>query len=187
MDTATLPIIKSKRRGSGKNKGSEFERRVCRALSLWISRGRDQDLFWRSTTSGARATSVKDRKLAHVAGDISAYKEKGFVLTKDYFIECKSYTNLQYAQFCAQEQSVLGKFWAVAQRQAISFNRAPLLIAKQNRCPVMILMQPNHWRRFGEPGTWYLANQSVVMMRFQEFVEHARTDQLGVRERFASN
>jgi hypothetical protein len=38
-------------------KGSAFERDICKELSLWWSEGETDDVFWRTSGSGARATS----------------------------------------------------------------------------------------------------------------------------------
>ena len=42
--------------GYGKQKGGEYERTVCKKLSLWVSNGTRDDIFWRSAMSGGRAT-----------------------------------------------------------------------------------------------------------------------------------
>jgi hypothetical protein len=48
---------KKKRVSRGKRgKGSGFEREMSKMLSLWWTKGKREDVFWRSTTSGARAT-----------------------------------------------------------------------------------------------------------------------------------
>jgi hypothetical protein len=39
-----------------KNKGSGFEREICKQLGLWWSKGKRDDIFWRSANSGGRAT-----------------------------------------------------------------------------------------------------------------------------------
>src|SRR5215216_6431446 len=44
----------AKRRCAGK--GPQWEREVCRALSLWVTNGERVDVFWRSAMSGGRAT-----------------------------------------------------------------------------------------------------------------------------------
>jgi hypothetical protein len=44
------------RKGGGKQKGSQFERDVCRELSLWVSHGKQEDVYWRSAMSGGRST-----------------------------------------------------------------------------------------------------------------------------------
>ena len=54
------------RKGGGKAKGSSFERLICKELSLWITGGEHQDVFWRSAMSGGRSTVAmkKGDKLA---------------------------------------------------------------------------------------------------------------------------
>jgi len=44
------------RKGGGKAKGASFERDICRRLSLWVSAGKQEDVFWRSAMSGGRST-----------------------------------------------------------------------------------------------------------------------------------
>jgi hypothetical protein len=41
---------------NGKRKGNNFERGICTKLSEWWSHGRRDDIFWRSHSSGGRAT-----------------------------------------------------------------------------------------------------------------------------------
>jgi hypothetical protein len=54
-------------------KGSSFERQFCRALSLWVSKGVDENIYWRTSGSGGWAT----RKRAKIQlGDITCYPEK---------------------------------------------------------------------------------------------------------------
>jgi hypothetical protein len=73
----------------GKTKGNRFEREVCTALSEWWA-GRD-DVFWRSTTSGARATSRgkrgKDTFGQH--GDVAFTHPLGKALLRLVTIELK--------------------------------------------------------------------------------------------------
>lgn len=40
----------------GKGKGSAFEREICKTLSLWWTKDKRDDVFWRSSNSGGRAT-----------------------------------------------------------------------------------------------------------------------------------
>jgi hypothetical protein len=42
-------------------KGGVFERDICRELSLWWTRGGRDDVFWRTSGSGARATTRAKR------------------------------------------------------------------------------------------------------------------------------
>lgn len=60
-------------------KGSQYEREFCKAISVWWSRSGDDDLFWRTHGSGARATSRTGRGLrtAGQYGDICAVDKRG--------------------------------------------------------------------------------------------------------------
>jgi hypothetical protein len=134
---------------ASKAKGSGFERLVCRRLSLWVSHGKNEDLFWRSSLSGGRAT-VAQRKGRNVrqAGDICSVAPEGHVLTDDYFIECKSYRNLGIGQFLVSDKGSLVKFWKVACKEARNYGRRPMLIVKQNSLPILVIVKTGCLSRF---------------------------------------
>jgi len=72
-------------------KGSQFERDICRQLSTWWTYGEQDDVFWRSSQSGGRAT-VRARKGLRTAGsygDIAALDPIGEPLIKTFTIELK--------------------------------------------------------------------------------------------------
>ncbi len=130
------------KKGRGKSKGSSFEREVCKKLSYWISGGNEDDLFWRSAMSGGRATvsAKKGKKLNRHAGDITATAPEGHVLTDYWFVECKFYTNLNLPLFLLFSAGPLAKFWRTAKREAKRFDKIPMLIAKQNRSPTILIV-----------------------------------------------
>lgn len=76
---------------NGKIKGSDFEREICKLLSLWWTAGKRDDVFWRSQTSGARATSRAKRgsKTHGQHADIAAVDPIGSPLTDVFSIEVK--------------------------------------------------------------------------------------------------
>lgn len=88
-----------KKRGNPK-KGGAYEREKCKDLSLWFSKPffdepRD-DIFWRTSASGARATirMKKDIKTANSCGDVMALHRIGRKLTKICMFELKrGYSN----------------------------------------------------------------------------------------------
>jgi hypothetical protein len=47
--------LKKKRKGRGMAKGSNFEREICKKISLWWTDGDRDDIYWRTSGSGARA------------------------------------------------------------------------------------------------------------------------------------
>ena len=69
---------------NGSAKGSAFERSVCKTLSLWFSKGKRDDLFWRTSGSGARATvrGKKGKSTISGHGDIEATCSEGKLLTE---------------------------------------------------------------------------------------------------------
>ena len=77
-----------------KGKGSKFERSMCKLLSIWWA-GRD-DIFWRTSQSGGRATERKKKGLATAGsyGDMTAIDELGRPFDDFFVMEFKKgYTN----------------------------------------------------------------------------------------------
>lgn len=139
-----------------KQKGSAFEREVCRDLSLWVSDGAKTDLFWRSAMSGGRATvGRKKGELLRVAGDICAVTPEGHFLTDKYYVECKFYKDLDIGSFFTKQKGKLASFWQECSAQAKHYKKEPMLIAKQNLIPTLILMN-------GHPNPFAYAYHSNV-------------------------
>lgn len=129
------------RAGGGKQKGASFERKVCVDLSLWISKGADKGLFWRSSMSGGRSTVAmkKGDKLASQAGDISAVHEMGHKLVNEFYVECKTYKTLNLESFIKGKGKLID-FWKHAVKDAKQYGKEPILVAKQNLYPTMAVM-----------------------------------------------
>ena len=74
-----------------KTKGSKFERDICKQLSLWWTGGKRDDVFWRTTTSGARATTrrKKGQGTKNQYGDVQATDPIGQPLIDLCTIEIK--------------------------------------------------------------------------------------------------
>src|SRR5688572_3527363 len=72
-------------------KGSAFERSICRQLSLWWSGGKHDDLFWRSATSGARATTraKSGKRTAGHCGDVVATDSSAQPFISFFTVELK--------------------------------------------------------------------------------------------------
>lgn len=75
----------------GNNKGSSFERKICKRLSLWWTNGERDDVFWRSAQSGGRATfrAQKGKTTFGSYGDIAAVDPIGLPLLKVFTMELK--------------------------------------------------------------------------------------------------
>jgi len=72
-------------------KGTDFERLISKKLSLWFCEDKRDDLFWRTSQSGGRATQRLKSGVSTInsCGDIAALSEEGFELTKHILIELK--------------------------------------------------------------------------------------------------
>ena len=74
-----------------KTKSSKCERDICKQLSLWWTGHKRDDVFWRTTTSGARATirSKRGRGTKNQYGDVQATDPIGQPLIDLCTIEIK--------------------------------------------------------------------------------------------------
>ena len=74
-----------------KSKGNNFERLICKKLSLWYSENKRDDIFWRTSGSGSRATQrMKNESLTiNSCGDVCALDETGAKFINNYLIELK--------------------------------------------------------------------------------------------------
>lgn len=127
------------KKGGGKAKGASFERDICKALSLWLSDGVNEDHLWRSAMSGGRSTvaAAKGKRLADQAGDISAITPLGHRLTSKFMIELKFYRDLGFTTLYKQKGN-LAKFWLTARAEAKRYDKLPMLIAKQNQQDILV-------------------------------------------------
>jgi len=112
----------------GKQKGNEFERKVCKKLSLWISNGERDDIFWRSAGSGSRATVSKT---VRGTGDIVAIDPLGFPLIDRFVIECKNHRKLDRAKIYS--------FYIKLLDQCINIDLYPLLIFKESYKEIKVI------------------------------------------------
>ena len=133
------------RSGGSSQKGSAFERKVCRQLSHWLSNGKRDDLFWRSAMSGGRATLGLKKGIVRVtqAGDVTAIDGRGLgaQFLKRFVVECKHVKNLELANLVAKQTGAFVKHWLKHEREAQAHQRAPFLVARQNRFPTLLFLQ----------------------------------------------
>lgn len=164
--------------GAGKVKGAEFERQTCKQLSLWISKGAREDIFWRSAMSGGRATIGLAEGKSHTSqsGDISAVDVLGFKFTERFYIECKHYKDLQLKNILYDGPSKLLTFWKDSVTTASAFRKSPILIAKENRIPTFIVLDDFGVRFFNGLSTTWQVNVPMYdasVFLFDEFLKAA--------------
>lgn len=155
---------------NGKSKGATYERHIAKLLSLWVTNGEREDVYWRSAMSGGRAT-VRNRNSDKIevrqAGDICSVAPEGHVLTDAYYLELKHVKKLSLDQFIIKDTGPLANFWKVAKREAKKHKKLPIIIARQNGWPDLVIAQSGHFntwttpiahRRKGDIGISYLAD-----------------------------
>jgi hypothetical protein len=120
---------------ASKAKGSLFERKVCVALSLWVTANARKDVFWRSAMSGGRAT-VRGLDVRQ-AGDVCAVAPEGHVFCQRYYVECKHLKSLDF-HCLLKGTGMLHKHFADTAKKAIKRRLTPLLIARQNGTPIIL-------------------------------------------------
>ena len=160
--------------GYGKSKGASFERAVCRELSLWMSEGEHEDLYWRSAMSGGRSTvaAAKGKRLAAQAGDISCVNELGHALTDKFLIECKSWKDLNFVSLIKPGGNLV-KFWLETKAFADQYQKHPMLIAKQNQQPTCVCLNKVVRKLLLGPFHLYVPELDLYIIRFKDFIEKA--------------
>lgn len=169
--------------GKGKQKGSAFEREVCKALSLWVSGGKRDDVYWRSAMSGGRAT-LRSKKFGRArrggtqVGDLSAVHPMGSVLLKHFVTECKFYKNLKFGNFLFKKGGLLQLFWKQLLKKADHEVKLPMLIAKQNKYPTVVLLDPEGFQLLYANAKYhrriaYVLKQRCHILLLEEFVQQA--------------
>ena len=172
----------------GKGKGSKFERDVCRQLSNWWSKGERDDIYWRTSGSGARATQRSKAKKQTYGqyGDIQASDPIGYPLMRLCCFELKrGYPNVS---ICDLLELNKGGTFAKWLKQAWKSTRLggsfyPTLIIKKNNRDALICFPDefnNYILQYGKPEI--LHNETIrirydigpfsdfVLMRFADFI-----------------
>lgn len=170
-----------------KKKGASFERDICKRLSIWISSGAHQDLFWRSAMSGGRATVIhktQARKTSAQHGDIVAVGEGGMPLTNKFSIEAKFYSDLKLKTTLYGGMGRLDQFWKQCVEDANRSERLPMLIMKENMHDTLLCVDKEGWgvlKQLGVPThcLQFIACQlGVRMMLMRDFLLYADPDGL---------
>lgn len=128
-------------------KGSTFERKICKDLSLWWTGGKDDDCFWRSSMSGGRATirGRKGKRTRGHYGDIAATDRVGELLTSLIAFELKHGYSKDTVHDCLDRPDSLRQQtyeqWIVQARTAARNGRVPhwMIIHRRNRREIFCL------------------------------------------------
>jgi len=129
-------------KSGGKNKGSSFERLICKKLSMWVSENKRDDIFCRSAGSGAMYTARFNRgkNSAGQSGDISSTDIEGISFINKVHVECKHYKTFGFEFLIFDKSSKISEWWIQAKRDAErSLRPFILLIIKRNNIPEIVI------------------------------------------------
>lgn len=131
------------RPGGGKNKGSSFERLICKKLSLWFTENERDDVFFRSASSGAMATQrfKKGKNTSGQQGDITSTDSEGIKLIKKFNFELKSYKDFSLDFLVYKNKSLIHAWWEQCTGDSERENKRPLLIIKKNNKKEIIIFE----------------------------------------------
>lgn len=137
--------------GGGHAKGSQFERETCEWLSRWLDPTTDITHMWRSSQSGGRMTVRRQKGKdsdSTGAGDLSPLTVLGHKFLGEFTVECKHVKTLNITSGILTGKQELSLFWGQACRDAAHAGKRPILIAKQNRFPVLALLRTSDYSSF---------------------------------------
>ena len=179
-------------------KGSKFEREICKQLSMWFTKNRRDDIFWRTAGSGARATcrAKQGKMTADSGGDICAIHESGKYLTSNSIWELKKgYTKgspankigiLPFIDNLPTENYPLILKWVrKLQEEAQTHNREMwFIIFKRDRKQAVICMDSStlailnkrnpyryNWPPFGPVAMVYIDKLCLVFFQLDRFLK----------------
>lgn len=163
------------RAGGSPRKGGDFERDTCRRLSLWVTVGRRDDVFWRSATSGARATVQLGKGIINLAqsGDMSAIDPEGYEFVRTTFVEMKHRKDLGIGRGLVCGTGDLANFWRTACVEASKYDKRPLLIARQNLYPTLAITRLSD-DVFDVPPMMVLLDRGARVYLFEDATRVAR-------------
>lgn len=180
------------RKGGGKNKGSEFERKIAKKLSLWWTEEKRDDIFWLTAGSGARATvrAKNGVETKYQYGDISFIDPEGKSLVDYFLIELKTgYPDLGIMLLIdgKQKNPVLVKWWNKAENEKeFGKRKATILIIKRDyKHPIIVFDQRTFSKIESYAGVWkkdiisiYLTaiKRSLVVIPLYPFLEYCSSE-----------
>jgi len=174
-------------------KGGAFERKVAKELSLWWSHGERDDIFWRSSASGARATQRRKvgKKTANQDGDLAATDPIGQPLIDLVTIELKKgYNEMELTHLLSSKQGdpLLLQFIRQCEREAAGSEKGWWLIICQDRRKTLLIYDSRFCRTLKKAGiNWHQfdAFQCTVgiapvffAMRYNDFLNLVQPEDL---------
>jgi hypothetical protein len=158
-------------------KGSQEEREVSKILSLWWTHNNRDDVIWRTSGSGARATTrtKQGKTTAYQYGDFTFIDPIAKPLFDLFLIEGKRGYSRQVAvldfvdSLSRNKDPIILRWWMKAEAERIEANRKyAVLILKRDRKNRIIMMENRLFERIakieGKFETEYLGNKIKITL-----------------------
>jgi len=153
-------------------KGSIWEREICKQLSLWWSDNKRDDIFWRSTTSGARATvrSRQGKNTFGQYGDIQATDPIGQTLLDVCTMELKrGYSKDTIAHILDAPKKSAVQAYAKFINQAITDHKKAkslfwMLIVKRDRREPIVYIPMKFYRQICLKSNVHLSSKFPLVL-----------------------
>jgi len=126
--------VVEKSRFNSKEKGSEYEREMGKALSLWLTKGLKEDCVTRTEGSGARFTNVGKG----APGDLTCCHPLSYPFFEKFIIECKFWRDIEMLEFILKKGDLYWYFVELI-KQCDKCERLPFMIVRQNYRPSLII------------------------------------------------
>lgn len=151
-------------------KGNKFERKMCKRFSLWWTSNKRDDIFWRTSQSGGRATErqKKNLKTAGGYGDMMANHETAKPFENTFLVEFKKGYDRDVGALILvdskQKEPTLLKWWKKNEKiKTESSRKFGLVIFERNRRHPCIVMTTNLFGQLEQyNGKWKQANSIEI-------------------------
>lgn len=133
---------------NSKNKGSKFERDCAKLVSLWVSFGDRDDIYWRTASSGGMATMrAKYGKRADLqVGDLRPETPEASIITDKLILECKCLKTFDLEKYLfntKRKNTGMQKVISECEIRYRNYKEDFLLICKANNSKVFVCFSMN--------------------------------------------
>ncbi len=157
-----------------KCKGSQFERDIAKKLSLWVSNGERDDIFWRTASSGGRFTQNKNKTLANSAGDVSYLDEIGKPLLDRFIIECKvGYNKTRVLDILFKKNEITKWLDTLQEEMNRTGHKEFMLIWKINFLGTVVIINERTFKQIKQTDRWIAFthnNQVYYISQLDDFL-----------------
>lgn len=173
-------------------KGAAWEREFSKILSRWWSKGERDDIFWRTSGSGGRATRRRQNGLDTVyqSGDITFTDPSGKPFCQLFHVELKKgYGNWDLLDIIdsRQKHTQIEKFWRQTVRDCPKGRIPVLVFCRQHRKPciafelsTMVRINRHSDKPFSK--SYIIARFGIVrgiyIMKLDNFLKHVTPDNI---------